>query len=174
MIVDTKSFRHPGKKTAPKTENQKTGHILNSMPYTSREKHMSKKRFTDEEVLDLRNNPNTYRVSENTLSFTKEFKEKFYNDYLHGKGPRNILRENGYSPEVLGKKRIDGLAASIKRQHELYGEFHDEPLRPGQALKPEEGKAPEEEIRELKAQVEYLKQEVEFLKKISSIRTTKA
>lgn len=135
---------------------------------------MSKRKFTEEEVQELRNNPNTYRVTESVLSFTKEFKERFYKEHQQGKFAREILRENGYSPEVLGKGRIDGLVNCINRQYRLYGEFHDEPLKPGQAKELCGEKTAEEEIRELKVQVEYMRQEIEFLKKISSTRTTKA
>jgi len=135
---------------------------------------MSNRKFTAKEVEELRKNPNTYRATENTLSFTKEFKELFFKEHQQGKTTRQILRENGYSPEMLGNGRIDGFVSCVNRQFRLYGEFHDAPLKPEAAVeKTGEARTPEEEIRVLRGEVEYLKQEMEFLKKISSIRTTK-
>ncbi len=39
---------------------------------------MSKVKFTEEQQKELRNNKYTARVTANSLSFTKEFKELFY------------------------------------------------------------------------------------------------
>ena len=135
---------------------------------------MSNRKFTEEELRILRENPNTYRVSENTISFTKEFKAKFYTDYLNGKLAREILRENGYCTDLFGRKRIEGIKRSIIQQHQIYGQFRDARLKPGTAKKDTDNlETSEDQIKELRSEVEYLKQEMEFLKKISSIRTTK-
>ena len=42
---------------------------------------MSKVKFTEEQQKELRNNKYTARVTANSLSFTKEFKELFYQEY---------------------------------------------------------------------------------------------
>ncbi|MGN0399708.1 MAG: HTH domain-containing protein [Blautia sp.] len=57
---------------------------------------MSKVKFTEEQQQELRNNKYTAKVTANSLSFTKEFKELFYNEYLTGVLPREILRRYGY------------------------------------------------------------------------------
>ena len=57
---------------------------------------MSKVKFTPEQQEILRNNQYTVRITANTLSLSKEFKELFYRDYLSGAIPREILQKYGY------------------------------------------------------------------------------
>ena len=86
---------------------------------------MSKVKFTEEQQKELRNNKYTARVTANSLSFTKEFKELFYQEYQMGSIPRDILREHGYPTEWLGKRRIWGIAHCIKKEYETFGDFCD-------------------------------------------------
>ena len=133
---------------------------------------MSKVKFTEEQQQELQNNKYTARVTANSLSFTKEFKELFYNEYLTGVLPREILRRYGYPVEILGKLRIWGIAHCIKKEYESNGGFRDvRSPRPAPARSEE--LTPEQQIRQLQHKLDYLTQEVEFLKKISSIRTTR-
>lgn len=130
---------------------------------------MSKVKFTEEQQQELQNNKYTARVTANSLSFTKEFKELFYNEYLTGVLPREILRRYGYPVEILGKQRIWGIAHCIKKEYESNGGFRDvRSPRPAPARSEE--LTPEQQIRQLQHKLDYLTQEVEFLKKISSIR----
>lgn len=83
---------------------------------------MSKKVFTPEEVEMLGCNKYTYTVIPHILSFTKEFKELFWEGYQGGAIPRQILEKYGYPVDVLGKERIWGIAHVIKKQfHSLEG-----------------------------------------------------
>ena len=127
---------------------------------------MSKVKFTPEQQQLLRQNPYTVRVTEDVLSFSKEFKEIFYKEYLAGALPRDILQKYDYPVDILGKQRIWGISHNIRKQFEKTGEFRDV-RHPGT---PATATSPEEKIRQLEHQVNYLTQEVEFLKKISSIR----
>lgn len=130
---------------------------------------MSKVKFTEEQQQELQNNKYTAMVTANSLSFTKEFKELFYNEYLTGVLPREILRRYGYPVEILGKRRIWGIAHCIKKEYESNGGFRDvRSPRPAPARSEE--LTPEQQIRQLQQKLDYLTQEVEFLKKISSIR----
>ncbi len=74
---------------------------------------MIKVKFTEEQQKELRNNKYTARVTANSLSFTKEFKELFYQEYQMGSIPRDILREHGYPAEWLGKRRMPILISTI-------------------------------------------------------------
>lgn len=132
---------------------------------------MSKKPFSDEEMAILRQNPFTYKVTRNTLSFTREFKELFLAEYNAGKIPRKILIDHGYDPEMLGDRRIWGISQHIRQQYETYGEVHEgaSNAKPPSSAKPLSDK---EELKQLRHEVDYMKQEIEFLKKISSIRNT--
>lgn len=130
---------------------------------------MSKVKFTEEQQQELRNNKYTAKVTANSLSFTKEFKELFHNEYLTGVLPREILRRYGYPVEILGKQRIWGIAHCIKKEYESNGSFRDvRSPRPAPARSEE--LTPEQQIKQLQQKLDYLTQEVEFLKKISSIR----
>lgn len=82
---------------------------------------MSKKPFTAEEIIILRQNPFTYKVTNNTLSFTKEFKELFITEYNAGITPRQILANHGYDPEILGDRRIWGISQYLRAQYEESG-----------------------------------------------------
>lgn len=132
---------------------------------------MSKKQFSDEEMDILRQNPFTYKVTRNTLSFTREFKELFLNEYNAGNIPRQILIDHGYDPEMLGDRRIWGISHHIRKQYEKYGEVREGVTyaKPPSSEKPMSEK---DELKQLRHEVDYMKQEIEFLKKISSIRNT--
>lgn len=132
---------------------------------------MSKVKFTPEQQEILRNNQYTVRVTPDTLSLSKEFKELFYREYLAGAIPREILQKYGYPAEMLGKQRIWGIAHCIKKEYERDGSFSD--VRSHSPDSAHVLRTPEEKIRHLEHQVSYLTQEVEFLKKISSIRSTR-
>lgn len=130
---------------------------------------MSKVKFTPEQQEILRNNQYTVRVTPDTLSLSKEFKELFYREYLTGAVPREILQKYGYPAEILGKQRIWGIAHCIKKEYERDGSFRD--IRSNNTDNTLISRTPEDKIKQLEHQVNYLTQEVEFLKKISSIRS---
>lgn len=134
---------------------------------------MSKKVFTSEEVEMLRGNKYTFAVTPHMLSFTKEFKELFWEEYQAGAIPRQILEKYGYPAEVLGKKRIWGIAHVIKNQYHSPEGLHEGPLLKQGKRTDKDAQTTEELVSKLQGEVEYLRQELEFLKKISSIRTTR-
>lgn len=136
---------------------------------------MSRRKFTDEEISQMASNPYTSRVSRGQIRFTWEFKRRFWNDYCSGMSPRQILRACGYSVEVLGEERIEGIQYSIKKEAFDTDGFTKEPWVYGvekdeEAIRPV---SPQKRICQLEQRVQYLEQQIEFLKKISSIRNTK-
>lgn len=138
---------------------------------------MSINLFSNEQVQLLSQNPYTYSVNRYRLFLTKEFKEIFYSKHQSGELPRQILADYGYDPNVLGNRRVWGIASSIKKQYKKHGCFYDGD-NPCQLTKASllPSKAPvseKEELKHLQHEVDYLKQEVEFLKKIFSTRTTR-
>ena len=56
---------------------------------------MGWKSFTEEEILELKSNKYTHTVSASTISFTAEFKEKFWAMYKTGYKPKQILGQLG-------------------------------------------------------------------------------
>lgn len=135
---------------------------------------MSRKPFTSEEINILLQNPFTYKVTNSTISFTKEFKQIFIEKYLQGMIPRQILIEHGYDPDILGDHRIWGIAQYLKAQYAEAGGSFPEGYTQRKRTEKSAGQLSEkEELKQLRLEVDYLKQEIEFLKKISSIRTTR-
>ena len=53
-------------------------------------------KYTRKQQKELEKNPYTYKVTENRLFFTKEFKKVFWIKYNAGMSPRAILKELGY------------------------------------------------------------------------------
>ncbi len=133
---------------------------------------MSKIPFTEDQIKLLRENPYTFNVTSSSLYLTREFKELFYKEYQNGKLPRQILEEHGYPSSILGKKRIWGIASSIKKQANREGGFSEGTNMP-LSVADSDIASPEASFKALQHEVKYLRQEVEFLKKISSIRNTR-
>lgn len=137
-----------------------------------------KSRFTEEQQEILRQNPYTYSVSDTQISFTKDFKQLFYNEYTAGKSPRDIFTRYGYDPKVLGEHRLYAFPYHLKQQINKYGKFSEGNFRLSSEERlvqaaDKETLTQEEKIKRLEHEVSYLKQEMEFLKKISSIKATR-
>ncbi len=131
---------------------------------------MKWKGFTPEEILALRSNPYTFTVTEKTISFTREFKERMWEGMQNGRSRRALIIELGYDPDVLGPSRIEGIAYHIKEEASSPEGFHE-----GKRFSKAAAKMTKEEfaastqsqaLRRLQAEVSYLRQEIEFLKKI--------
>jgi putative transposase len=71
---------------------------------------MSKITFSPKDIKTLQNNPNVQRVSQLAITYTDEFKNKFMDEYLGGKFPRQIFEEYGFDINVVGLKRIEQAA----------------------------------------------------------------
>ena len=114
-------------------------------------------------------------VNSNEATCLVAIKELFIREYSEGKKPRQILEECGYSAEVLGDNRIQGISHMIRKQALSVVGLHEGTFRPGNGVSgclQDPSVDPVAECRRLRSEIEYLKQEVEFLKKISSIRTS--
>ena len=135
-------------------------------------------KFTAEERRLLSRNPYTDQVSENRLVFTKEFKQEFWARYTAGAGPTRIVKDLGYDPKILGEKRIEGIAAALKKQYMRWGEFKnfDEAHAKTRGNRPEYPKMNDpasnaKTIKQMQNELWYLRQEVEFIKKILQTET---
>ncbi|WP_255505060.1 HTH domain-containing protein [Lysinibacillus sphaericus] len=67
----------------------------------------SKITFSTKEIKILQKNPNVKRVSERAITYTDAFKNKFMDEYLSGKLPRQIFMENNFDVDVIGMKRLE-------------------------------------------------------------------
>ena len=86
---------------------------------------MKIKEFTEEEQLILRGSEYVVDVTSRFVYFSAAFKEQFYKEYQAGKKPRQIVREFGIDPDLIGQSRINGL-----KQHIMIT-----PCKPGRALR---------------------------------------
>ena len=129
---------------------------------------MSKKPFNPEEVKVLKANFYVKAVTSKSITYTKEFKEEFFNEYQGGKGPSQILNEMGFEPKMLGKRRIDSIVYRVKKYAERVDGFED--VRKNNTGRPmTKDLTVEEQLERLKHQNALLKQENEFLKKLEQI-----
>lgn len=125
---------------------------------------MGKNHFTEEQVYELRNNPYIEKVSSKTITYTKEFKERFESEYSEGKLPSQILADMGIDHKVLGNRRKNSLVQRIK-MYELRPEGCEDTRKNNSGRPSTKELSDTEKIKRLDQRIEYLKQENEFLKK---------
>jgi len=129
---------------------------------------MSQKQFSKEEMEELRSNKYTRVVTVSNISFTLDFKYDFWELYKDGGSPVTIIESMGYRPEVLGRKRIYGIACHIKEQANSPRGLKNNRKKPVTVTERDcDSLSPTSTMRKLQHEVEYLRQEIEFLKKIS-------
>lgn len=125
---------------------------------------MGRNYFTEEQQEELLQNPYIERVSEKVITYTKEFKELFAQEYRSGKIPSQILIDMGIDFHILGKRRKDGIVAMMKK-YELRPEGCED-TRKGNSGRPSTKiLSLDEKIKRLEQKTTYLQQENEFLKK---------
>ena len=127
---------------------------------------MATKKFTEEEIKHLHASAYVLDVSPSIVHFSAEFKKKFWESFIGGNKPRDIVIQLGIDPDILGGTRV-GLKGMIRnevkagkgfRDLDTYNQHIDTYITP-------EGK-----IKYLEQQLAYKDQELEFLKKIVSLR----
>ena len=74
---------------------------------------MKRNAFTPEEIQVLRDNPNTFKVTEYLFSFTKEAKEKILEMSNSGMSARAILINLGYDPDIFGESRYKNFVCRV-------------------------------------------------------------
>jgi len=124
---------------------------------------MASRKFTEEEMNALRACSYVLDVMPNTVYFSAEFKELFWNALQEGKRPRGIVTSLGVDPDILGKTRLDGLTGLVKRDGKAGKGFKDLTTYRVDFKK---YTTPEMKIKYLEQQLAYKNQEIEFLKKI--------
>ena len=124
---------------------------------------MGRGKLTTEEILILSENPNVYKIDENRIIYTDQFKQHFMEEYSAGKGPTAIFREAGFDTKVLGTKRIETATARWKEAHnaEALGEYQDGVVR----HKKKQNEL-QEELKALKAENKLLKKQLQLLRTI--------
>ncbi len=132
----------------------------------SKERKTHNNHFTSEQVEYLRKNPFVKSASKSTVRFTEEFKRKFYDEHINGKAAREIFREIGIDPVILGESRINGICYTINKQARRESGFADGRVNNRRQPTTAEDTSPEGRLRQLEHELAYTRQEVEFLKKL--------
>ncbi len=124
---------------------------------------MSKKAFTEEEIIELSKNPYIKHVGEKGITYTKEFKEYFIREKENGKRTTEIFINAGFDTKLIGRKRMDTFAYRVK-----YKNIEDSRKRNSGRPRIHDKKelTDEETIKLLKHKNALLEQENEFLKKM--------
>lgn len=125
-----------------------------------------KKLFTKQEVLELRDNPYVASISEETITFTEEFKRIFYEQKRAGVKIRDIFEKYGISPDVIGEGRISSFSWRVNKMAKRTNGFTDLRCNNKRQARKDAPESLEERVRLLEGELEYTKQVVEFLKKI--------
>ena len=81
--------------------------------------------FTENEVLELQKLPYVRKATTKTISYTLDFKNKFWHEYNLGKTPPEIFADAGFDIDVLGDGRMYGLLTTLRRAKERGVPFKD-------------------------------------------------
>lgn len=127
---------------------------------------MAKKKFTEEEMNHLRASNYVLDVSPTIVHFSAQFKKEFWDAFITGQKPRDIVMNLGINPDILGDVRIGGLKGMIRNEVKAGNGFRD--LETYQATM-NGFMTPEAKIKVLEQQLAYKDQEIYFLKKIVSL-----
>lgn len=127
---------------------------------------MANKKFTEQEMLTLRNSKYVLDVSPSIVHFSAEFKKLFWEELSKGKFPREIVLSFGIDPDILGDSRLSGLKTMIGNEVKKGNGFRDLNTY---AQGCNGYLSAENRIKYLEMQLAYKNQEIEFLKKIVSL-----
>jgi len=131
-------------------------------------------KFTNEEILELRNNPNVAKCSQKAITYSKDFKLRAVKQYLDEKmSCPEIFRLAGFNISVLGRNIPKDRISDWKYIYRTHGEAglstdgrgSNSPGRPRT-----KGLSEKEKLERLEAEVAYLKSENDFLRRLRAKR----
>jgi len=124
--------------------------------------------FTKEQIEYLKTNKYVKHVSEKGITYTKEFKEYFINEYNKGLFPIRIFENAGLSKSILGNKRIESSGKRFRAYSQRLDGFKDN--RKGKSGRPRtKHLSVDDKLKLAEEKIKYLQQENEFLKKIQRV-----
>ena len=124
------------------------------------------KKYTQKQIKELKQNPYTFKVDEQRIFFTVEFKKIFWRKYQAGMSPRAIFKELDYNLDYFGQKQIDSIVQRIKKEA-MAGEFTEGYSRNNRMkIKESKENISPQNIKQIQNELLYVRQEVDFLKKV--------
>lgn len=130
-----------------------------------------KNKLSEAQLRQLRANVNVEKATEYYVVFTEAFKQLAYEQKQTGKHLREIFRENGIDPELLGAKRIENFNQLLNQRGRDGRGFQDRRKDNRRPTDEERKESLEEQVRRLQHELAYTRQEVEFLKKLQMANT---
>lgn len=135
---------------------------------------MKKVPFTPLEIVQLRNNPNTYIVTEFSIRFTAQFKMSLVRRYLAGESTKDIVESCGFDLKMVGEDCIYSLLYRTRKALENGKEICDGSRRQMRNLKCTDSVVlKDKEMATILHELTYLRQEIEFIKKTLTLGNTK-
>lgn len=126
--------------------------------------------YTDEQINKLSQNKYVEFIGKDKITFTKEFKILFMNEFNKGKGNLEIFSEFGLDPLLIGKRRIKICTRNWKKQASHDPTFSKNNYYPMHKETDEQKKKRLQNIKYLQKRVNQLEMEKEYLKKVSALR----
>lgn len=128
---------------------------------------MSKKLFTEEEIIILKQNKYVKKVTSKGITYTDEFKRIFIDENGNGKLPRIIFEECGFNIDIIGMQRIKSSASRWRTAFKNGGAIKLTDTRKYNTGRPiEKDLSIEEKYKKLEAKMKLLQAENELLKKV--------
>lgn len=82
---------------------------------------MTKRQFSNTEVEYLRALPAVESVTQNRITYSRDFQISCMRRYLDGERPSSIFTSAGLSPAIVGRKRVERNIARWKVDPEYHG-----------------------------------------------------
>lgn len=134
---------------------------------------MKRKKFSDQDKVELLKAPAILKVSDTNVSYSTSFKLQAIEAYFNGKTPLKIFTDANINVNILGRDNPEKCLSRWRKKSKNFGK---ESLlenwtgrTKGYGRPRSRFNSAEDEIRFLKAQNEYLKEENEFLKKLEAL-----
>jgi len=126
---------------------------------------MSKILFTDAQIKKLSKNKWIKKITNTTITYTDKFKYKLVKECQDCKKfPREIFKECGIDPEIIGERRYATAADRWKKQFKETGEIKD--TRKNSTGRPRIHElSDKEKLERAEAKIKLLEAENELLKK---------
>lgn len=128
---------------------------------------MSKKQFTEKEIITLSKNPYVRSVSSKGITYSDEFKQHFISEFNKGKFSRQIFEEAGFDTEAIGIRRIKSASERWRAAYKAEGVLGLKDTRKDSSGRPRLKELTlEEKYTRMEAKMKLLEAENELLKKI--------
>jgi transposase len=128
--------------------------------------------FTEQQIKQLKDNPNVLNVTEKTVSYTPEFKLAAIKAYKEGKTPMEIFIDAGFNPDIIHRRTP---VESLKRWRAIFASSGESGLTEDRRGSGSTGRNPtkelttEDKLRRAEARIKLLEAENDFLKKLEAL-----